>query len=40
MFDPDRLPELKSLIRDPSDRRHVYDAQRLWPADPAAVRYQ
>ncbi len=23
-----------------ADRRHVFDAQRLWAADPAAVRYQ
>ena len=23
-----------------ADRRHVFDAQRLWPADPAAGRYQ
>ena len=29
---------VRELIRP--DRRHVFDAQRLWPADPAALRYQ
>ncbi|MDQ2812615.1 MAG: hypothetical protein M3Z75_12295 [Actinomycetota bacterium] len=29
---------VRDLIR--ADRRHVFDAQRLWPADPAALRYQ
>lgn len=33
---------LEEAVREQirADRRHVYDAQRLWPADPAAVRYQ
>jgi len=33
---------LEEAVRDQirADRRHVFDAQRLWPADPAAVRYQ
>ncbi len=29
---------VREQIRE--DRRHVFDAQRLWPADPAAGRYQ
>jgi hypothetical protein len=33
---------LEEAVREQirADRRHVFDAQRLWPADPAAVRYQ
>lgn len=33
---------LEEAVREqiPADRRHVFDAQRLSPADPAAVRYQ
>lgn len=33
---------MEDAVRDQihEDRRHVFDAQRLWPADPAAGRYQ
>lgn len=33
---------MEEAVRDQihEDRRHVFDAQRLWPADPAAGRYQ